>query len=100
MRSKISLDKNLFWDVKFESLEYKKDADFIIEKVLNFGNEKDYQKIKKIYGLQKIKKTAKKINYTSKKNINFWSVIFNIPSNLFKCTKKFSRKKQSIFLTK
>ena len=100
MKSKISLSKNLFWDIDFKALDYEKDADFIIERVLNYGGEKDYQKINRIYSISKIKNIAKKINYINKKNINFWSIIFNIPPNSFKCTKKFSQKQQGAFLTR
>lgn len=98
MENKVSLNKNLFWDVNFKNLRYQKDADFIIERVLNYGDENDYKKIKEVYGLARIKNTAKKINYINKKNINFWSIIFNIPSESFKCTKKLSARKQSAFL--
>jgi len=98
MKTKISLNKSIFWDVDFKKLDYQKNADFIIERTLNYGDEEDFQKIKKIYGISKIKETAKKINYINKKNINFWAVIFNIPASSFKCTKKFSIQKQSAFL--
>jgi len=97
---KISLNKTLFWDVDYGELGYQKNTSFIIERVLNYGNEKDYQEIKKVYGLSKIKKIAREINYINKKNINFWSIIFNIPLNSFKCTKKFSNKKQNLFLAR
>lgn len=100
MKKKISLNKTLFWDVNFKDLDYQKDAFFIIERVLNYGDEKDYQTIRKVYGLLKIKNIAKKINYINKKNINFWSIIFNIAPDLFKCTKKSLTQKQSIFLRK
>lgn len=92
------LSQNLFWDINFKNLDYQKDADFIIERVLNFGDEDDYKKIKKIYGLKKIRAIAKKINYINKKNINFWSIIFNISPGLFQCTQKFLTKKQNAFL--
>ena len=36
---KISLDKTIFWDVDFKDLNYKKDAVFVIQKVLNYGDE-------------------------------------------------------------
>lgn len=98
MESKVFINKNLFWDVNFNELYYEKDADFIIERVLNYGDEKDFFKAVKIYGLAKIKNVARKTNYTSRKNINFWSIIFDIPLNSFKCEKKFLAKKQSIFL--
>ncbi|MBU3942811.1 hypothetical protein KKA24_02405 [Patescibacteria group bacterium] len=98
--NKISLNKTLFWDVDYKNLDYKKNTSFIIERVLNYGNEKDYQEIKKVYGLSKIKRVAKEINYINRKNINFWSIIFDIPLKSFKCTKKFSNKKQNLFLAR
>ncbi len=97
MKKNLSLSKNLFWDVDVKSLDYQKHSHFIIERVLNYGDKKDYEILKEIYGLEKIKNVALKANYISKRNINFWSVIFNIPLKSFKCTKKFSTKKQNFF---
>lgn len=91
------LNKTLFWDVNFKDLDYKKNADFIIERVLSFGDKKDYQILQEIYSLKKIKKTAVKINYPNKKTINFWSLIFNIPINSFLCIKKLSTLKPNAF---
>ena len=98
MKKKISLNKTLFWDVNFEDLDYEKDVDFIIERVLNYGDIKDYQEIKAVYGTRRVKEIAKKVNYINKKNINFWSIIFNIPQKSFKCTKKLLTQKPNIFL--
>lgn len=100
MKKKILLNKTLFWDTDYRKLDYKKHSSFVIERVLNYGDEKDYNELKKIYGLFKIKKIAKEINYINRKNINFWSIIFNIPLNSFKCTKKFLDKKQNLFLAR
>ena len=100
MKTRISFNKNLFWDVRFEKLNKQKDAAFIIERVLNYGDEKDYRELKKIYNPLKIKKIAQKIDYINKKNINFWGVVFNIPPSSFKCTRKFLTKKQSAFLNR
>lgn len=100
MKPKISLNKTLFWDVNFKNLDKEKNAFFIIERVLNYGDENDYKELRKIYKLLKIKKIAKEINYINKKNINFWSIVFNIPLKSFKCTKKFSDKKQNLFLAR
>ncbi len=100
MEGKIYFNKTLFWDVDLNKLDFKNSADFIIERVLNYGDNKDFIYLKKIYGLPRIKKVAKETNYINKKNINFWSIILNIPQDLFKCKKKFSTKKQNIFLTR
>lgn len=94
----ISLNKSIFWDVDLKTLNWQRDAYFIIKRVLNYGDKEDFQKIKKVYGLSKIKNAAKKIDYINKKNINFWSIVFNIPRDIFKCTKKFSIQKPSAFL--
>ena len=95
--SKVSLSKDIFWDVNYKDLDYKKDADFVIQRVLNYGDEEDWQEIKKVYGVPKIKKSAKKANFVNKKTLNFWSLILDIPIDSFKCTKKFSSLIQSVF---
>jgi len=92
----IKIDKNLFWDVDFEKLDYKKNADFVIRRVLLFGDKKDYDILKRRYSYEKIKEAALKINYPDKKNANFWDFIFNLSDNK-KCTKKSSMQKQSAF---
>jgi hypothetical protein len=100
MKNKLSLSKSLFWDTAYEKIDYKKNASFIIERVLNYGDKEDVEKLKDMYGMAKIKETAKRINYINKKNLNFWSIILEIPLKSFKCTKKFSTKKQNLFLAK
>lgn len=100
MKDKIFLNKTLFWDVDYKNIDKEKNASFIVERVLNYGDEKDYKELKRVYGLLKIKKIAKEINYINKKNINFWSIMFDIPLKHFKCTKKFLDKKQNLFLAR
>lgn len=84
------LDKTLFWEVRFKDLNIEKNADFIIERVLSFGDVKDYHLLQKMYDYEKIKKVAIKANYPNKKSVNFWSIIFDIPLNSFLCIKKLS----------
>jgi len=93
----IKVNRRLFWDVDFEKLDYKKDADFIIGRVLIYGDIKDYKLIKEQYGKEKIKEAAKKVNYPNKKSLNFWSNIFNLPLESFQCIKKSLIKKPNIF---
>lgn len=97
MNKKNQLKKELFWDVNFQNLDYQKNADFIIERVLSFGDVKDCQILKKIYTPKKIKKAALKADYPDKKTANFWSVIFNIPLNSFLWSKKLSMSKPNAF---
>ena len=91
------LNKTLFWDVKIDDLDVKKNIDFIIGRILSFGDIKDYHILRKMYNFQKIKKAGIKANYPDKKTINFWSIIFDIPLNKFLCIKKLSMPKPNAF---
>lgn len=95
----IKLRRELFWDTEFKNLTYDKYPDYIIGRVLNYGEIKDIKEIKKVYGLKKIKEVAKKA-YLDRKSLNFWSLILNIPIKQFKCMKKFSIEKQGSFSRK
>lgn len=87
------INKGLFWDTPISQLDFKKNCDFIISRVLVYGDIDDFKMIKKIYGLKKIQAAAKKVSYSQKKDLNFWSVIFNIPLREFKYfNKKLSTK--------
>ena len=94
----MKIRKSLFWDVDYKKLNYQKDANFIIGRVLDFGNLKEYKEILKFYGLSKIKKVAKRHIFSDIKSANFWSLILKIPFNKLKCTRKSSLKTPKAFL--
>ena len=74
----IKISERLFWDTKFKDLDYKEHANFIIKRVLQYGDEKDYKIAKKKYGTKKMKIVAKNTSYSDKKSPNFWKFIFNL----------------------
>jgi hypothetical protein len=90
--------KSLFWDVDQNALELKENAQFIVGRVLDFWNIKEYLAIKKIYGLDRIKDLARHHVFSDKKSLNFWSIILKIPLKDLKCTKNSSRQTPSAFL--
>ncbi|MDP2946658.1 MAG: hypothetical protein Q8N88_00950 [Nanoarchaeota archaeon] len=94
MRENAFLRKELFWDVDIKKIDLKNNAEFIISRILDFGDEKDYREAVKIYGIKRVKETAKSVCYSSNKSLNFWSNIFNIPLKLFKCKNMRPRKSQ------
>jgi len=93
----IKLNKQLFWDINPKKLDVKKHADFIISRVLIYGDIGDYELIKKQYGEKKIREISKKVSYPNKKSLNFWSNIFNLPLESFSCIKKSLIKKPNVF---
>lgn len=98
MKGILSLRESLFWEKQLKNLDYQKDAQFIIGRVLDFGNLNDWKAIKDFYGIEEIKKVAKKHVFSNPKDINFWSVIFEIPLNKLKCTRNPLLKTPKAFL--
>lgn len=89
---KHKLNKKLFWDTKYNDVDLNNNANFVIERVLNFGDLNDFLVIKKIYGIDKIRKVASYSTFQDNKTSNFWNKILKI-----KCTQKQLAKKQSAF---
>jgi hypothetical protein len=82
---KPGLNKALFWDIDYKSVDYEKHARFIIERVLSRGNLHDWQELKKYYGLNKIQNEVVQIRYLDKITLNFCHTFFNIQKDKFRC---------------
>ena len=48
--------KSIFWDTKIESIDYKQNKRFVIQRVLERGNKQEINSLIKIYTLKIIKK--------------------------------------------
>ena len=69
-------DPTLFWDA--ESVNIEQHADYIIARVLDFGDENDVKRLREIYSddeLINVIRTRKGLLPITKR---FWSVYFNI----------------------
>jgi uncharacterized protein DUF6922 len=53
------LPRHLFWDADYDSLDWKGGYDFVIERVLDRGNDGDYEALIRYYGRERILKTLK-----------------------------------------
>ncbi len=93
----INLRSSLFWDVNEQKIDAEKSADFIIGRILDYGNTEEWRAIRNFYGEEKIKETAKKHTFSSRRNANFWANIFKIPLKDLKCTKNPSLKTPNAF---
>lgn len=98
MSSLSALRKTLFWDVDLAKLDHQKDADLIIGRVFDLGNTEEFKAVKKMYGLSRIKKAALTHPFASRKDLNFWSLVLNIPASKLSCTRKHSLKIPNAFL--
>ncbi len=53
--NKPNLDKRIFWDIRFEELDYEKYANFIIERVFERGDVEDIRQVRRFYGDDKVR---------------------------------------------
>lgn len=98
MKEEISFRKTLFWDVDLQKLDFKKDAPFVIGRVLDLGNLDEWKMIKNLYGIEKIKKVAQEHIFSDARSANFWAMILNITPNQLKCMRKPLLKTPNAFL--
>ena len=82
---KPQLKKSLFWDIDYNTLDYEKNARFIIARVMMRGNLNDFFELKKYYGLDKIKQEVVKVKYLDKLTFNFCQVLFKLNKEDFRC---------------
>lgn len=80
--------KPYFWDVKFEELDEKTQAFFVIKRVLDRGNTSDIQWLIKTYGRAEIKKVVMKARDLARPTGNFWADILDIDKNKVPCLRK------------
>lgn len=81
----MELDKSLFWDVEYDTVNFDQYSQFIINRVLLRGNLKDWQEIKMYYGTDKIKQEIIQMKYLDEKTLNFCCVYFKLPKTAFRC---------------
>lgn len=77
--------KELFWDVKLESIDIEKNARYIIERVLSRGKLTDWDQLKKLYTQQEITEHMVNIRSMDIRLLTFCSRVFNIPKENFRC---------------
>jgi hypothetical protein len=88
-KNKPELSSQAFWDVDMDSIDYDKNARFVVEKVIDRGNLEDFKSLRQFYGDEKIKKEVINAKWLGDKDIYFCCAIFGLNPDDFKCyTKK------------
>jgi len=73
---KLLFDPTLFWDV--EIIDIDRHADYVIARVLNFGDEKDLKNLRELYSDDRLIRVIKNRRALFPITRRFWSVYFNI----------------------
>lgn len=92
------LRKTLFWDADIEKLDAEQDAQFVIGRVLDFGNLAEWKHIQGLYGRKRIADAARRHVFSEPRSASFWARVLSLPVSEVKCTRKPSLKTPSAFL--
>lgn len=79
--------EHLFWDVDLNGFDLEKHKSHLIHKVLEYGLMKDWELLKKLYGLDTIKEVALNLRNLDAVTLSYLSAIFNIDKTKFRCYK-------------
>ncbi len=80
--------KKYFWDVDFEKLKAKTHPEFVLERLLEYGDEKAVNWMKKNYTENEIANVLFHFRGVSPKSANYWALIFNINKKKILCLQK------------
>jgi len=81
----MNLRKNLFWDVKLESIDLEQHAKFIVERILQRGTWEEFKATIDFYGKQKVKSIIKRLRYLDDRTLHFCHTYFEIPLTELRC---------------
>ena len=88
--------KKYFWDVDFSKLQKNSHSQFIIERILEYGDENSVRWLRNNFDSREIKEVLYNSKNISPKSANFWQLIFNIKRDKILCLKKSFREKRRL----
>ncbi|MDP2967236.1 MAG: hypothetical protein Q8N87_02405 [bacterium] len=88
--------KKYFWDVDFSKLDKKNYSQFIIERILEYGDERAIKWMRENFKLNQIKNVLQQSKNISRKSANFWRFIFSLNKNKILCLRKSFQEKQKL----
>jgi hypothetical protein len=83
--NKPTLDKRIFWDIRFEELDYEKYANFIIERVFERGDVEDIRQVRRFYGEEKVGIALLNAKWMPEHKWGLLESVVQKPINEFRC---------------
>jgi hypothetical protein len=85
--------KRYFWDVDFSKLQKDSYPQYIIERILEYGDEKAVKWLFRHFSRSEIRRTLIKRRGISPLSANYWSLILKLSKSKILCLQKQSQKK-------
>jgi hypothetical protein len=76
---------HLFWDVDRSQLDFEKNKNLIVERVLQRGSRHDLNLLLSQYGKSQVREVIKQLPWLDDKDMAFVHVFFNLPYHELKC---------------
>ena len=73
---KIKFRPSLFWDADPKSIDPKRHARYIIERILDFGDEKEVRWMARTYSRRLIQDTIDRSRVIHEKSRSLWKLVF------------------------
>ena len=85
IKHKPIFNKDIFWDVNFENINYDAKANFVIERVFERGDVDDIRNCRRYYGDEKLRHTLTNAKWISLSTIYLACALFNNQLTDYKC---------------
>ncbi|MBR6931391.1 MAG: hypothetical protein IKH61_14365 [Bacteroidales bacterium] len=79
------INPRIFWDMELGTLDYERNAPLIIQRVLEYGDLKDWYAIKKHYGLERIVSISKSFRTLDPVAVAWLCCLSNAKQEDFRC---------------
>lgn len=87
--------QSYFWDIDFKQLDFRKYRQFVLARILEYGDKKALKWAAAKFPTKDWRDTLIQSKNLTPKTANFWAIILGIDKNKIPCLKKFFQKKQS-----
>lgn len=81
----MNLPRSLFWDTNYDTIDWEKNSQYVICRVLEYGSLEDWHEMKAHYGVEKIIEAATSARSLSYKTMHFIANIYEVPLEKFRC---------------
>ena len=80
--------KKYFWDVDFEKLDFRSYRQYVLGRILEYGDENAVSWLGKNFTKNEIADVLFRFRFVSPKSANFWAVVFGIDKKRVLCLQK------------
>ncbi|MFZ5633364.1 MAG: DUF6922 domain-containing protein [Bacillota bacterium] len=86
-----------FWDINVAEVDPARDYFFVIERIMEYGNDPAIRWLISYYGDERLKEVMKASRKISKKTASLWQNYYDLPPEEIRCLNKSFQKTDKIF---